>query len=76
MVKKLFSQAANRYREKYELFPSDTPTDFIISIDFLSALRRLHVVLGEQDEASEVRKMLDAWSEKLARDMRTRGRKS
>ncbi|MCL2440912.1 MAG: hypothetical protein FWD14_04160 [Treponema sp.] len=69
LIKKLLSQAADRYREKYELSTSQT-LDFKTGINFLSALRRLHIVLAESDESQEIKKKLAIWSQKLETDLK------
>jgi len=67
LVKKLISQAADRYREKYELSTGQI-LDFKTGINFLGALRRIHIVLSESEEANEVKKKLAIWSTKLETD--------
>jgi hypothetical protein len=67
LVKKLLMQAADRYREKYEL-STNRIDDFKQGITFLSALRRFHIVLGDRDEVETVKKKLDIWSAKLEAD--------
>jgi hypothetical protein len=67
LVKKLFSQAADRYREKYEL-STNRIDDFKMGVTFLTALRRLHIILGEKDDAETIKKKLDIWSAKLKLD--------
>lgn len=67
MIKKLLMQAADRYREKYEL-STNRIDDFKQGITFLAALRRLHVILGDRDEAETVKKKCDIWSAKLESD--------
>jgi len=69
LVKKLLGQAADRYREKYELSTSRIG-DFKMGITFLSALRRLHMMLGERNESDVVKKKLDIWSNKLENDLK------
>jgi len=68
LVKKLLSQAADRYRQKYEL-STNRIDDFKKGISFLSALRRLSIVTGNQEEAVEAKKKVDVWNGKLASDM-------
>jgi len=67
MVKKLLMTAATRYREKYELntFRID---DFKLALNYLSALRRLHIYLGETNEAETVKKNLEIWKVKMEKD--------
>lgn len=68
-LKKLLMQAADRYREKYEL-STNRIDDFKQAINFLGSLRRIHVLLGERDEAETVKKKLDIWSAKLEADQK------
>ncbi|MCL2791577.1 MAG: hypothetical protein FWD87_00660 [Spirochaetaceae bacterium] len=67
MVKKLLMNAATRYREKYELntFRID---DFKLALNYLSALRRLHIYLGETNDAETVKKNLEIWKAKMEKD--------
>ena len=67
LVKKLLSQAADRYRQKYEL-STNRIDDFKKGISFIAALRRLSIVTGNQEEAVEAKKKLDVWNVKLASD--------
>jgi hypothetical protein len=69
MIKKLLMQAADRYRERYEL-STNRIDDFKLGINFLAALRRLHILMGERDEAETVKKKLDIWSTKLDADLK------
>jgi hypothetical protein len=69
MAKRLLMQAADRYREKYELSTSRVD-DFKMAINFLSALRRLHIILGEREDAETVKKKLDIWASKLEIDLK------
>lgn len=67
LVKKLLSDSANHYREKYELntFRMD---DFKIAINFLAALWRLHSYLGESGECDKVKKTIEIWKQKMEDD--------
>ena len=67
LAKKLLSQAADRYREKYEL-STNRIDDFKMGVLFLSALRRLYILTGDKDEAVTVKKKLDIWNQKLLAD--------
>jgi len=69
LVKKLISQAADRYREKYELSTGQI-LDFKTGINFLGALRRLHVVLAENMESQEIKKKYAIWTTKLETDQK------
>jgi hypothetical protein len=69
LAKRLLQQSADRYREKYELSTLRLD-DIKQSILFLSALRRLHVLLAEVDEAEVVKKKIDIWKAKMEDDQR------
>jgi hypothetical protein len=61
--------AADRYREKYELSTLRID-DIKAAINFLSAVRRLHVVLGEGDQADVIKKKADIWRTKMENDLK------
>lgn len=67
LVKRLLQQSADRYREKYELSTLRVD-DFKKAITFLSALRRLHMILGETGEAEIVKKKAEIWNSKMDAD--------
>jgi hypothetical protein len=69
MLKKLLMQAADRYREKYEL-STNRIDDFKMGIHFLCALRRIHAVLGERENAETLKKKTEIWNSKLEMDMK------
>jgi len=69
LVKELLARAASRYRDKYEL-STQQMLDFKTGISFLSALRRLHIILAESEEAEEVKKKLNIWSTKMEADIK------
>lgn len=71
LVKRLLQQAADRYRQKYEL-STLRADDFKLAISYLSALRRLHMVLGESESADELRKKIEIWKTKMETDSRKR----
>ncbi|MDR2746627.1 MAG: hypothetical protein LBB77_04190 [Treponema sp.] len=68
LVKKLLMQAADRYRDRYEL-STNRANDFEMGIRFLQALRRLLLILGDQEEAWAVKRKLDIWETKLNKDI-------
>jgi hypothetical protein len=67
LVKKLLMQAADRYRERYEL-STNRISDFEIGIMFLYALRRIHVLLGDREELPALKRKMDIWEAKLKAD--------
>jgi len=69
LVKKLLLQAADRYREKYEL-STNRIDDFRMGIHFLNSLRRLHILFGERDSVEILKKKVDIWSTKLEVDIK------
>ncbi|MDR2071439.1 MAG: hypothetical protein LBP81_08520 [Treponema sp.] len=70
LVRKLLSQAADRYREKYELSTNQID-DYRRGIDFLGALKRILIVMGgDKDEVEDVQKKMDIWNAKLEMDLR------
>jgi hypothetical protein len=69
LIKKLLSQSADRYREKYELSTGQM-LDFKTGISFLGALKRIHIILAESEDAEEVKKKYNIWSTKLDTDMK------
>jgi hypothetical protein len=72
LIKRLLAESGNQYRIRYELF-SHNVVDFIRGIGFLKALRRIHTLLGERDEAEIVKKKIDVWSLKMETDLREKG---
>jgi hypothetical protein len=69
LAKELLSQAADRYREKYELSTMRID-DIKIGVNLLSALRRLHAVLAENEKADSVKKKAEVWRAKMEADMK------
>jgi hypothetical protein len=69
LIKELLSHAASRYRDKYELNTAAIP-DFKMGISFLSALRRMHIVLAENEDAEALKKKLAIWKTKLDADQK------
>jgi len=69
LARELLAQAADRYREKYELSTMRID-DIKIGINYLSAVRRLHFVLGEAEQADVVKKKADIWRAKMENDLK------
>ena len=67
LIKKLLLQAADRYREKYEL-STNRIDDFKMGIHFLNSLKRIHILLGEREDAETLKKKAEIWSSKLEKD--------
>ena len=69
LIKTLLTQAANRYRDKYELSTQQV-LDFKTGIQFLGALKRIHTLLGESEDAETIKKKLNIWTTKLDTDIK------
>ena len=69
LAKRLLQQAADRYREKYELSTMRLD-DIKQAILFLAALRRLHTLLGEVEEAEVIKKKIEIWKTKMETDQK------
>ncbi|MBQ7612247.1 MAG: hypothetical protein IJU92_04150 [Spirochaetaceae bacterium] len=76
LAKKLLLQAADQYREKYEMATGEsTSEDFLRAITYLNALRRLHLILNERSDAEEIKHKIDIWQAKLESDAKKRKEK-
>ncbi len=69
LAKRLLDSAANRYREKYELSTHHID-DMKLAINYLSALRRLHILLSESDEMDVIKRKIEIWKNKMESDMK------
>ncbi|MDR2150039.1 MAG: hypothetical protein LBO67_04330 [Spirochaetaceae bacterium] len=70
LIKRQLGNAANRFREKYEL-SSQRIDDFRTAINLLNALRRVHIFLNESGEAEMLKKKSEAWLIKLESDIKS-----
>jgi hypothetical protein len=69
LAKEMLLKASERYRVRYEVATNQID-DFRIAINFLYALRRLHLLLGEVDESEILRKKIDNWSAKFEENLK------
>ncbi len=69
LVKQLFQRCADKYREQYELYTHKVQ-DFRAAVIYLQALRRIHLVLSERDEAETLKRKVEIWSTKLEADLK------
>ena len=67
MVQKLLDKAANGYRDRYEL-STRRIDDMRDAIKYLLALRKVYIVLGQSDQAEEVKKKAVVWKDKMDAD--------
>jgi hypothetical protein len=69
MVKDNLRNAAQRFREKYEMVTHE-PTEMKKALLFLGALFRIHSLFSEASDAEAVKKNIAIWQEKIEGDMR------
>ena len=69
LARDLLKQSADRYREKYELSTHQLD-DIKAAINYLAAVRRLHIVMGESDQAEVVKKKAEIWRTKMEDDLK------
>jgi hypothetical protein len=67
LVKESLVQAADRYRQKYEL-STLRMDDFKLALSYLGAARRLFALLGESENAEITKKKIDVWAQKMESD--------
>jgi hypothetical protein len=63
-AKKMLSDAADRFHSRYML-ATKSKEDLWKAGNFLSALRRIHLIFNERDAAEEVKKKYDSWIAQL-----------
>lgn len=69
LIKKLFEKSADAYRDKYEL-STKRVDDIRLAINYLIGLRRLDLLLGDKDEAEELKKKAVVWKTKMEADQK------
>jgi hypothetical protein len=69
LVKRLLQSSADGYREKYELSTLRID-DFKVAINYLGSLRRLNALVGEPEEANELKRKIDIWKTKMDQDLK------
>ena len=67
LVKRILLYTASRYRDKYELSTNNID-DFRMGIQFLGALRRIHSLFWERQDAEAIKKKIDIWQTKMEDD--------
>lgn len=68
-AKRMMQEAADNYREKYEI-AGQNMADINTAIHYLSALRQIHIYLGESVPAEDVKKRIEVWTAKMKDDSR------
>ena len=69
LIEKLLNSAATGYRDRYEL-STRRIDDMRDAIKYLLALRRLYVVLGNSEQAEEIKKKAVVWKDKMDADQK------
>jgi hypothetical protein len=69
LVKQLFQESADRYRQQYELYTHKVQ-DFRAAVLYLQALRRIHIALSEREEAETLKRKAEIWTTKLEADLK------
>ncbi len=69
LIKKLFDKSATDYRDKYEL-STKRVDDIRLAINYLTGLRRLDLLIGDKDEAEEIKKKAIVWKTKMETDQK------
>lgn len=69
-VKKLLDESATAYRDRYEL-STRRIDDINAGINFLLALRRISVALGNSEEAEEIKRKAITWKKLMEADQKS-----
>ncbi|MDY2842560.1 MAG: hypothetical protein SOT81_01040, partial [Treponema sp.] len=70
LVKKLLFQSATGYRDRYEL-STHRIDDMRLAIGYLSAQRRVELIMGNAEEGEEIKKKAVVWHDKLLGDQKS-----
>ncbi len=74
LVKTLLSNSAEEYRRKYEVATNNIE-DVKTATKYLSALRRIHVILGEDRDAEDVKTKLKIWNKIAEKQSKNKGKR-
>jgi hypothetical protein len=69
LAKTLLSNSADGHREKYEL-STQRIDDMQLAINYLCALRRMHIILSEADKSEITKKKIEIWTNKMEADIK------
>ncbi|MBO4404818.1 MAG: hypothetical protein J5780_05750 [Treponema sp.] len=70
LLRKLLDKSASEYRDRYEL-STRRIDDMRLAINFLIALRRIAMILGESEESEEIKKKAVVWKGKMENDTKS-----
>lgn len=71
LVKKQLADSATAYRNKYEMIDQRID-DMKHALELVGVARKIHMYLGEENDASERKKVYDLWQKKLEADLKTK----
>ncbi len=74
LVKTLLEASAEDYRRKYEVATNDV-ADIKIATRYLDALRRIHIILGEDKLAEDVKTKLKIWNKIADKEKKGKGKR-
>ena len=74
LVKTLLESSAEEYRKKYEIATNNIE-DVKTATKYLSALRRIHVILGEDKDAENVKTKLKIWNKLAEKQSKSKGKR-
>ena len=75
MLKTRLLKSAEGYRDRYEL-STRRADDMRSGIQYLLAYRRLLIILGDANEAEEVKKKAQVWKDKMEADIKKEKQKA
>lgn len=64
LIKELLQRSAERYRERFEI-ANPRIDDFRQAMSFLFALKRIHTLVGEPDQAETISRKADVWKARM-----------
>lgn len=70
MIRKLLDQSATAYRDRYEL-STHRIDDMRCAINYLIALRRLLIIIGNSEDGEDIKKKALVWKDKLTADQKS-----
>ncbi len=63
-IMQMLEAATNGFREKFEMQGND-PGNMVRALDYLSMLRKIHVIAGDTEEAENLKKRSQTWKSRL-----------
>ncbi|OJF75713.1 MAG: hypothetical protein BKP49_10990 [Treponema sp. CETP13] len=70
LIMRLLDKSSNGYRDKYEL-STHRLDDMRLAIQYVISLRRIQILLGQTDEAENLKKKVSVWKAKMEADQKS-----